>query len=353
MAGFFKTQETRMKHKMRSAKASARRLNIPLILEMIGESITSFISEAASQNKTTVAVEELSGTINAEALAKWVSRLSKLRSITLWDGSVLNDATASAIAENCYDFDDLTFFTCSKNDADEDLSLFFSGLRSNTLRSFAALGANAIGSQTLLSLNSHSKSLRKLKLNGLKADAMKKLPLLQGCKNLETFELKDADGLIITDPAEEGIDLETTAWLCGCDGLRELILRNLFSGPTILTQVCLQNNIRLRTLVLDAYPLVGNQDFHKALSHQTTLESLELRADPDSAFRDDINILVSSISKLHNLKYLNLLSTSDYFRNSEILTLASHLTNLEELWFGGYDVNDDLWHGLACLRHLR
>jgi hypothetical protein len=29
------------------------------------------------------------------------------------------------------------------------------------------------------------------------------------------------------------------------------------------------------------------------------------------------------------------------------------LLNLEELWFGGYDVTDDLWHGMANLHQLR
>ncbi|KAE8447387.1 hypothetical protein EG329_010801 [Mollisiaceae sp. DMI_Dod_QoI] len=349
MAGFLKSPETPMKQKVRGPK----RLDIPVILELIGESITSFISDSASQNRATVAVEDLSGNISGTALPKWASRLSKLKSMTLWDGAALNASVATAIGNNCHSFDDLTFFTCLRADADNDLAAFFGGLRPNTLRSFAAISAGSVGPMSLLSLNHHAFSLKKLKLDGLRSEAIKNLSYLQGCEALESLEISDAEGLINLEATENDVYLEFVAWLSKCNSLRELLLRNLVSGPTILTQVCLSNNIRLQKLQVVGYPMVGNRDFHKAISHQTTLESLELRADPEGGFRDDIDDLVSSISRLSKLKYLNLLSTSDYFRTQETLTLASQLYNLEELWFSGYDITDDLWHGMAGLHHLR
>lgn len=351
MTGFLKLPETPMKLKVRGAKAK-KRLDIQLVLELIGESITSFIAESASQNKATVAVEDLSGDIRATVLPKWVSRLSKLKSMTLWDGAVLSASVADAIANNCHVFDDLTFYSCL-SDADNDLAAFFSGLNQNTLRSFAALSAGSVGPQSLLSLNHHAQSLKKLKLDGLKIDAIKNLSYLQGCDRLESLEISDADGVINLETTENDVYLEVVAWLGKCSNLRELLLRNFLSGPAILTEVCLSNNIRLQKLQVTSYPMVGNRDFHKALSHQTTLESLELRADPEGAFRDDIDDLITSISRLTKLKYLNLLSTSDYFRTQEILTLVSQLHDLEELWFGGYDVTDDIWHGMAGLHYLR
>jgi hypothetical protein len=63
--------------------------------------------------------------------------------------------------------------------------------------------------------------------------------------------------------------------------------------------------------------------------------------------------LIASISQLHKLRYLNLVHTSDNFHTSEILKLSSALTRLEDLSFGGYDVTDDLWRGLANLHQLR
>ncbi|KAF8851146.1 hypothetical protein BDZ45DRAFT_632124 [Acephala macrosclerotiorum] len=353
MTGFLKPQATPMEQKTRGAKAAYKRLDIPLVLELIGESITSFISESASQNRGTVAVEDLSGLISAIALPKWASRLSKLKSMTLWDGAALNASVANAIASNCYSFDDLTFFTCLRADADNDLAAFFGGLRTHTLRSFAALSAGSVGPQTLLSLNRHARSLKKLKLDGLKSDAIKNLSYLQGCDKLESLEIADAEGLINLEATENDAYLEIVAWLSKCDSLRELLISNLVSGPAILTQVCLSNNIKLQKLQVVGYPMIGNRDFHKALSHQTSLESLELRADPEGGFRDDIEDLITSISQLSKLKYLNLLSTSDYFRTAECLLLVSSLTSLEELWFSGYDVTDELWHAVAELHHLR
>lgn len=272
--------------------------------------------------------------------------------MTLWDGSVLNSSVAEAIAINCHNFDDLTFYACVA-DVDNDLAGFFRGLRAQTLRSFAAISAGSVGPQSLLSLNHHARSLKKLKLDGLKLDAIKNLSYLQGCDRLESLEISDADGLVNLETTENDVYLEVIAWLSKCNNLRELLLRNLVSGPAILTQVCLSNNIRLSKLEVVGYPMIGNGQFHKALSHQTTLESLELRADPEGSFRDDIEDLIVSISGLRRLKYLNLLSTSDYFRTQEILALVSSLNNLEELWFSGYDVTDDIWHGMAALQHLR
>lgn len=342
-----------MKQKMRGARAASRRLDVPNVLELVGESITSFVSQAANQNRATVAVEDLSGNIRTAALTNWTSRLSKLKSMTLWDGAALDKSVAEAISESCYNFDDLTFFTCLRNDTDHDLASFFGGLRANTLRSFAALSAGALGPETLLSLNHHANSLKKLKMDGLRSDAVKNLSYLQGCTALESIELSDSNGAVDLESTEHDVFLEVINWLGRCEGIQELLLRNFISGPKILTQVCLKNNIRLRKLQVVGYTLAGAQEFHRALSHQTSLESLELRADPETAFRDDIDILVSSVCQLTNLKYLDLLSTSDYFSTSEILTLASHLRQLEVVFFSGYDVTDALWHGISQLHNLR
>jgi hypothetical protein len=353
MARFLKAQATPMKKKVRGAKPSYQRLDIPVVLDLVGESITRFVSESASQNRTTASLEDLSGNISATALPRWVGRLSRLKGMTLWNGAALNENVASQIAKNCPDFDDLTFYTCLEPDVDQQLASFFSGLNRGTLRSFAALGANAVGPETLLSLNHHAQSLKRLELGGLKSEAIKNLSFLQGCTALETLGIQDADGVIDLEATQNDVFLEIIAWLSKCNVLRELLFRNLISSPAILTQVCLQNNIRLRKLQVVGYPLLGNQDFHKALSHQTSLESLELRGDAEGVFGDDLDALVSSISQLTKLKYLDLLSTSDYFRTSHIMTLTSHLRDLEELQFSGYEATDDLWRALANLHHLR
>jgi len=172
--------------------------------------------------------------------------------------------------------------------------------------------------------------------------------LLQGCTALESLDLKDAQGLINLEATENDIFLEVVAWLGKCERLRDLHLKDFVSGPAILTQVCLRDNIKLRELEIEGYTLASSRDFHGALSHQTSLQSLKLEADPEDAFRDDIDMLVSAICELKNLKYLNLLATSEYFRTPEITLLAANLRNLEELWFAGY-ATDDVWKVLSPL----
>jgi hypothetical protein len=273
--------------------------------------------------------------------------------MTLWDGGVLNESVATAITSSCHHFDDLTIFT-SESGTDHDLATFFSALRQHSLGSFAVLSTNVVGPETLLALNHHSQSLRVLKLDGLRSDAIKHLSLLEGCIALESLDLQDAEGLINLEATENDIFLEVVAWLGKCERLRDLHLKNFVSGPAILTQVCLRDNIKLRELEVEGYTLAGSKDFHAALAHQTSLESLKLKADSEDAFRDDIDTLVSAICELKNLKDLNLLYTSEYFRTPEIMLLAANLKNLEELWFGGspnygYNVTDDVWKALSPL----
>jgi hypothetical protein len=285
MAEFLPAQETPMKQKMRGAKKAYKRLDSPKILELVGESITKFISDSASQNSATVTMEELAGEIPADALLTWTKRLSNLRSLTLWDASVLDEKIGLAISQGCFYFDDLTFFDCRGPDPDHGLASFLGALTRNTLRTFTALSAGSIGPETLLSLNHHSKSLRKLKLDGLKSDAIRNLSYLQDCDALDTLEIADSEGAVNLEATENDIFLEVIRWLGRCSSLRELSLKNMISGPAILTQVCLNNNVRLRELQVYGYMLLSSQDFHKALTHQTCLESLTLMADPEGGFK--------------------------------------------------------------------
>ncbi|RDL35150.1 Uncharacterized protein BP5553_07081 [Venustampulla echinocandica] len=354
MAQFLNGQDRPVKKKTRLSKTTYTRLNVPLILDAIGEAITGFVSQAASESKTTVALEDLSGDINASALPIWVGRLSKLKSMTLWDGSVLDKNVAMSIADKCPNFDDLTFYFCPPlQNIDQRLASFFSGLRVNSLRSFSALGAAAIGPETLLSLNRHAKSLRMLKLDGLKADAIKNLSLLKDCDALEIIDLHDAEGRINLEITENVVFLDVVEWLGRCKCLRDLQFAALVSAPEIARQICLRDDIRLQRLVVHEYPLLNNQEFHKALLHQTSLESLDLKADPEGAFGDDINNLVESICHLTKLKDLKLISTSDYFKSREIIRIATHLPALQEFWFTGYEVTDDIWPAMSGLHDLR
>lgn len=98
-------------------------------------------------------------------------------------------------------------------------------------------------------------------------------------------------------------------------------------------RISVNNDIHLRELDVNDYSVLGNTTFHSAIAHQTSLESLKLKGDPEDAFRDEIDNLVTAIRQLKQLKYLNIVSTSENFGTSDILRLLSSLKNLEELWF--------------------
>ena len=233
------------------------------------------------------------------------------------------------------------------------MASFFSRLKSNSLRSFTAISAQCIGPESLLALNNHSSSLEILKLNGLKSNGIKSLSLLQGCQALEVLEIHDAEGVINLEATENDVFLQVVAWLGRCSRLNELSFTKLLDAPAILTVICFREHIRLKKLEVLGYSLATNSVLHQAISQQASLECLILRAEPDGSSRDDIDTLVSSITKLSNLKELDLLYTSDYFKSAEIRQLASYLTNLEKFTFGAYEVTDEIWPAFAGLHRLR
>lgn len=357
MATFFKVQGTPLKKKTKAGKNPAARLNVKTIVELVGESITNYVSQAAARSRSSVALEELKGEIPSSVLPSWAGRLSRLRSMSIWDGAALDGSLATAITENCPEFEDLTFYLCvprsTQEKADGDLASFFSGLRPNTLRSLDVIHSGSLGPETLLTLNNHAGSLKVLRLGDLSADAVRNLSLLKDCVSLETLGFTDTQGLINLEATENDVFLETVSWLGRCDKLQDISLQNFVSGPAILTPLCLQNNIRLKSLSVIDYTLPGNQEFHKAMSHQTSLESLDLRADAIGTSRDDKDTLISAICQLTKLKYLRLIGTSDYFSTPEIQGLASELRQLEEFHFGGMGVNDQVLGAIAGLDHLK
>lgn len=266
----------------------------------------------------------------------------------------MDASVATSIADHCFDFDDLTVYNVAEKD-DATLASFFSSLRQNTLRSFTTMTAYGVGFETLLALDHHSASLKYLQLDGVTEVSFRNLNLIQGCTSIEVLDLTAhiTAAFIDLKATENDVFTEVVAWLKRCTQLRELSVAGFVYSPSILTEVCLCNNIKLQKLVVVGYSMINNQNFHKSLSHQTSLEFLELKSDPEGGFRDDIDILISSITCLPKLKYLNLLETSDYFRTQDVISLTRQMNNLEELWFSGYDVGDSIWQSISSLQHLR
>jgi hypothetical protein len=317
----------------KSPGATTRRpklnMNSVAIVDMVGELISKYAGDSAERNGGTAALEELSGEIQKDSLPKWIRRLPRLKALTLWRGMVLNADVADAIRDHCPDFKSLTLYFGLGKEVDTNLSHFFMGLRSNTLRSLQVISFHDCGPQTFLSLNNHSTSLRHLSLGNLQGPALSSLSLLKGCTAIETLYLQDLLGRTDLEATENDVYLEFISWLKSCKQLKNISLENFVNGPRILTSVCLEHTIKLDSLHLAKYTLAGNQDFHRALAHQTSLTSLHLKGEHEDSFRDDIDTLVTSLGKLKNLKYLNILDISDYFSTSEIQQLALSLPKVE------------------------
>jgi hypothetical protein len=294
-------------------------------VDMVGELITKYVGDSAERNGGTAALEELSGEIQKDSLHRWIRRLPRLKVLSLWNAIILNAVVADAIKDCCPDFNSLTLYYGNGPEVDANLSYFFMGLRSNTLRSLQVLSYHDCGPQTFLSLNNHHASLKHLSLGNLQGPALSSLSLLKDCIAIETLDLHDNVGTTDLEATENDVFLEIISWLINCKQLKNISLSNFVNGPRILTSVCLEHSIKLDSLLLIKYNLPGNQDFHRALAQQTSLTSLHLKGDAEDSFRDDIETLVVCLGKLKNLKYLNILDISDYFRTSEIQLLALNL----------------------------
>ncbi|KAB8299755.1 hypothetical protein EYC80_000008 [Monilinia laxa] len=329
-------------------------LNTTNILNLIGESITRYVSDCADENHTTVALENLSGDITSLALPMWVGRLSRLKSMTIWDGKFLNENVATVISNKCFNFTEIRIFVCS-DDTDHNPASFLKGLRQNSLVSLEVLSNCRIGPGFLSALNHHSESLKSLRLQSLNAQAIKNLNILKSCIALEILDLEDSQHTVDLEATENDVFVEVIEWLGCCENLRELVLNRIVCAPSILKQVCLRNNIRLRRLVVTGPALVSDTEFHRAISHQADLEVLELRGGSDEVFRvrDDIDNLLTSICQLTKLKELTIMESFEYFSSNEIKRLAKSLPLLEKFHFSGYGIGDEILPYLSNLHNLR
>lgn len=85
-----------------------RRLDLDAVVVQVGERIIDCIKTAADQQDKAAGLLSLEGpTLPTESLTGWVTRLSRLTSLRVYDGSVLDSDLARAIRENCPAFNDV------------------------------------------------------------------------------------------------------------------------------------------------------------------------------------------------------------------------------------------------------
>ena len=181
------------------------------------------------------------------------------------------------------------------------------------------------------------------------------LSKLKECTNITTILMTESPGLMTDlENLHNDVFLEMISWLTSCKNLRNITFTDFVSGPALLKHVCLENQINLTHLKLKGYSMQSNREFHQALAHQTSLQSLSLKGEVEGYATEDGNdVLVESISQLVNLVDLDLKEISDYFKNEHIRKLARHLPKLEVCWTSGYGITDAIWDDVASLKSLR
>ncbi|OCK96253.1 uncharacterized protein K441DRAFT_657639 [Cenococcum geophilum 1.58] len=329
------------------ARKSGRRmvrLNVTSIIDAIGEVVTQH----------TPMLEQISGQLLSHALIRWAPRLPRLHSLELRDGKALeNELVYASIHTNCPQFDALSIYSWYGDDRDHKLSEFVGGIRAQSLKYMETISDAGIGAETFLALNSHSESLKELRLC-LRTEALPHLSLLKGCTALETLKLEDSDKRTDLEKTQNDVFLEVIAWLRECTNLRNISITNFLSASSIILPLLLEDNIHIQRLEVDSYLVKDNGAFHQALTHQrSSLRALDLKGDGDDIFRDDVEIFVDALKTLTELRELKLRGVSDLMRDEQFIPIVENLKLLEDLYISGLEVTDALLEKVAELKYLR
>ena len=239
------------------------------------------------------------------------------------------------------------------DDRDHKLSEFIGGIRAQSLKYMETINDAGIGAETFLALNSHSESLKELRLC-LRTEALPHLSLLKGCTALETLKLEDSDKRTDLEKTQNDVFLEVIAWLQECTNLRNISITGFLSASSIVLPLLLEDNIHIQRLEVDSYLVKDNRKFHQALTHQrSSLRALDLKGDDDDIFRDDVEVFVDALKTLTELRELKLRGVSDLMKDEQFIPIVENLKLLEDLYISGLEVTDALLGKVAELKYLR
>lgn len=299
-------------------------------------------------------LEEISGHLRPGYLTRWALQTPRLKRMTLWRGDALGDDAGQAIADKCEDFDSLSIMTWLDSEADMTFSTFLSQLRPNSLKYLEVLSHSNLSLASFQALHRHD-TLKELRLSSLSTEAMENLNGLMCCKNIETLLLEDGTGAVRLEELNNDVYSDVIQWLSTCTKLRDVTIKRFFDGASILAAVLIAPEVKLFRLCLEGYTVRNNSSasFHAALADQKYLESLFLAGNGEDTHPHDLEIMVSSICQLSNLKELILRSVSDEFDMTHISNLVLNLPLLEDFWTSGQELSSDVLPLLANLRSLR
>ena len=333
-------KESDIPYKPRGRTKRVGRLNIIATLEAIGEAIT----------KASPLIEELDGEVTSAALLRWLPRLPRLQQLTLWDGGALESGVGDLIRIHCPDFKVLRYYLWPAPEADSLFAEFLQNLRPQSLETFEVFSSSNLDARSFLALNCHGSSLRELKIENIKSEAMPALSLMKGCIALTSLYFSESTASTDLENNQNDTFLELIAWLRECKNIESITFKKILSGPALLTPILLEHNIKLVNLEVTDYLSSKAKNFHQALVHQQTLRSISLKGEGEDC---DVDVLVNSLSRLPRLTELRLSNVSDFFRDEHICKLARNLTLLEDLSVTGWGITDGIWADVALLQSLR
>jgi len=329
------------------------RLDIRGIMLAIGDTITK------QSPMLEVLTEPAMLDVFSTALLEWPSRLEKLQFLQLGTGKALADETLQELlVASCPKLHKLEIYSWPNDDrSDYCMAQFLRRLRPNSLTLFQNDSGCGIGSETCQALALHAGSLRTLHL-AIGDSGIPDLGTLQPCTSVESLTLTDLRSPHDLKATQNDVFTNMVVWLQQCTKLRDLALNDFVSAPDLLTPVLEKQNIQLHHLQINAlrdnglYILKENQAFHQAISCQTKLASLLLKADADGSTRDDVELLCNCLCAMKSLKRLNLTRITEYFTDFHVSMLSEHLVNLEELRVDGYGITDASLDRLSSLPYL-
>ncbi|KAK4456474.1 hypothetical protein QBC42DRAFT_190927 [Cladorrhinum samala] len=332
-------------------KTRKQQLDRKAVIIKVSDSITSYIQSAAQEQGKHVTLATLEGYhLPTASLQGWVSKLSRLSSLVVQDGSVLTSDVARVIREKCPNFKEVECYFCQGLDVDEQLAGFFNDLTPESIESFTIRSRNDLGIKTFEALNRHSGSLKRLTVQGLDATALLALPALSDCLALEKLILEGGMGIPGLTWQGEGLK-EMKEWLKKCSHLKELELTVIASATEILSEVLKNPSIRLTALTLKL--IDSNKEFYVALASQTALRQLALKIVDDTILEANDGRRDLFVDALCSMEQLRELDTNELFTSSDIRRISHSTHSLEELVLNGDIILDDFILELCRMKHLK
>ncbi|KAK4165371.1 hypothetical protein QBC43DRAFT_315832 [Cladorrhinum sp. PSN259] len=337
---------------IKRGKTRKQQVDRNAVIVKVSDSITDYIHKLAKDQGKHVTLATLEGyhlpTIN---LQSWVSKLSRLSSLVVQDGSVLTSEVARVIRENCPGFKELECYFCQGSDVDEQLAGFFNSLEANSIDSFTIRSRNQLGNKTFRALNnSQSSSLKRVTLQDLDRSALLALPTLSDCVGLEKLVLEGGWGTATFQWEADSL-LEMKEWLKECKSLKELELTTIAKAAEILSEVLKNSSISLNSL--DLKLVDHKKEFYETLASQINLRHLSLKIVDDTileATDGRRDLFVDALCCMESLRELN---TNELFTSADIEKISRSTHQLEELELNGDIILDDFIFELSRMRHLK